>query len=584
VLRRDFHDDAVLVELGVDRRYDRLPEREVQDGVDLALREPEPRRGRAIEDQRGLQPAHLLVGVDVGDLGHVAQRALEARHPGLQVGQFLGLQRELVARVAHAAADADVGCLVERHGCSRGVDGLRPQPRDDLLGADLALRKRLQCDEHRSAVALPAAGEHHDVVDRGVLLDHPREVGELGAHRLERNALVRAHEAEQAPGVLLREKAFRHHGVKIEVQRDRRREHHDDQQRVAQRPAERHAIATDERVVPPGAQPRPAAGRFFFGGSARRIRAHIIGVVVNEMTSETRIAIESVIENSRNRRPTMPPISRIGMNTAISDSVIESTVKPTSRDPASAASMRGMPASMRRWMFSRTTIASSTTNPGGDGQRHQRKVVDREAGDVHERERADERHRHGNRRDQRRAPAAQEQQHDEDHQAHRDRERALDFAQRRADGARALHHDLEVDRARDRGAQVRQQLGHAIDRLDDVRAGLAIEDQEHGRAAVRRSRVAHVLHRVDDLGDIRKAHGRAVAVRDDQWNVLCGLLRLVVRVDLPAQVALLDRALGTIRVRRVERGAHLVESDAVLVERGRIQLDAHLPAASCRRP
>ena len=75
------------------------------------------------------------------------------------------------------------------------------------------------------------------------------------------------------------------------------------------------------------------------------------------------MAIDSVTANSRNRRPTMPPISRIGMNTAISDRLIETTVKPTSRAPCSAASIRDMPASMCREMFSSTMMASSTTKP-----------------------------------------------------------------------------------------------------------------------------------------------------------------------------------------------------------------------------
>ena len=59
----------------------------------------------------------------------------------------------------------------------------------------------------------------------------------------------------------------------------------------------------------------------------------------------------------------MPPSSRIGRNTAINDSVIETMVNPTSRAPSSAASSRGVPSSMCRAMFSNTTIASSTTNP-----------------------------------------------------------------------------------------------------------------------------------------------------------------------------------------------------------------------------
>ena len=42
----------------------------------------------------------------------------------------------------------------------------------------------------------------------------------------------------------------------------------------------------------------------------------------------------------------MPPISRIGMKTAISEMLIDSTVKPTSLAPLSAASSGDMPSSI----------------------------------------------------------------------------------------------------------------------------------------------------------------------------------------------------------------------------------------------
>ena len=91
--------------------------------------------------------------------------------------------------------------------------------------------------------------------------------------------------------------------------------------------------------------------------------AHIIGVVVSEMTSEIITAIDSVMANSRNMRPTAPPMNSSGMNTATSDRLMVSTVKPTSRAPRSAASSRGAPFSRWREMFSSTTMASSTTKP-----------------------------------------------------------------------------------------------------------------------------------------------------------------------------------------------------------------------------
>src|ERR1035437_8704122 len=88
-----------------------------------------------------------------------------------------------------------------------------------------------------------------------------------------------------------------------------------------------------------------------------------MGVVVSEINIEIMMAVDSVIANSRNRRPTMPAMRRIGMNTAISDMLMDKMVKPISFEPWNAAFIGGMPASRSRDMFSITTMASSTTKP-----------------------------------------------------------------------------------------------------------------------------------------------------------------------------------------------------------------------------
>ena len=62
-------------------------------------------------------------------------------------------------------------------------------------------------------------------------------------------------------------------------------------------------------------------------------------------------------------RPTRPVMNSSGMNTAISDSVSEITVKPISPAPRSAACNGFSPFSMWRTMFSIMTMASSTTKP-----------------------------------------------------------------------------------------------------------------------------------------------------------------------------------------------------------------------------
>ena len=88
-----------------------------------------------------------------------------------------------------------------------------------------------------------------------------------------------------------------------------------------------------------------------------------MGVSEIETTPETKIATMMVTANSCNRRPMMPPMNSTGMNTVASDSVIERMVKPTSREPSSAACQASLPISMWRTMFSSITMASSTTKP-----------------------------------------------------------------------------------------------------------------------------------------------------------------------------------------------------------------------------
>src|ERR1039458_5166410 len=97
--------------------------------------------------------------------------------------------------------------------------------------------------------------------------------------------------------------------------------------------------------------------------SSLRSHAHIMGTTVRETTMEMAMAIERTTANSRNRRPTTPLIIRMGMKTAMSETLIDRTVKPISSAPFRAACIGFMPCSRWRVMFSITTMASSTTNP-----------------------------------------------------------------------------------------------------------------------------------------------------------------------------------------------------------------------------
>ncbi len=95
----------------------------------------------------------------------------------------------------------------------------------------------------------------------------------------------------------------------------------------------------------------------------RSSRPLSIGVSVSDTRAETTTETVSVIANSRNSRPTTPVMNSSGMNTATSETVSETMVKPICFAPRNAAVSGGTPCSMKRTMFSIITIASSTTKP-----------------------------------------------------------------------------------------------------------------------------------------------------------------------------------------------------------------------------
>ncbi len=89
----------------------------------------------------------------------------------------------------------------------------------------------------------------------------------------------------------------------------------------------------------------------------------IIGVSVSATKAEIATAAASATDNSRNRRPVLPCRKPTGRNTATSTAVVAITANATCPVPRFAATNGGSPRSTRRWMFSTTTIASSTTRP-----------------------------------------------------------------------------------------------------------------------------------------------------------------------------------------------------------------------------
>src|SRR5439155_8713578 len=86
-------------------------------------------------------------------------------------------------------------------------------------------------------------------------------------------------------------------------------------------------------------------------------------------------------------------------------------------------------------------------------------------------------------------------------------------------------------------------------------------------------REPHVLRVLDDVGDIRKLDGRTVTVGDDHGGVVGGRAQLVVGVYGVGAARAVEASLRLVDVGRCDRGAHVLEVQAVRGERARIDLD-----------
>ncbi|EXI65763.1 MAG: hypothetical protein AW08_02975 [Candidatus Accumulibacter adjunctus] len=117
-------------------------------------------------------------------------------------------------------------------------------------------------------------------------------------------------------------------------------------------------------------------------------------------------------------------------------------------------------------------------------QTEQRQGVDREAEQREEHEGADQRHRHGEQRDKRRAPALQEDEDDDDHQHQRLEQRVLDLLDAFGDGQCRVEGDDVVEVGRETLLDLFHQCLGAVRGIEGVGSGDLVEGDEGRRLAV----------------------------------------------------------------------------------------------------
>ena len=312
VARRPFHDHVVLVQLarrssppGAGRRRCRARCR--------SSRELRPRRDGAVavDLDAGLDAVVLLVGVDVGQRRLPASSPRPAASPsgagrrGCRSSACTG-RCELLC----AAARAHVLHRVEEDAAGRSPAraagaAARSPPGRARCARDAGLR----LTNMKPPPARPPPVKPTTVSTAGSRRMMSTTWRSFSPHRLRRDALVGAQAALELAGVLLREEALGRGAEQIDVEAD-----HRDAGSAAPASALASAQSRLSRTsAARAAKPRSAQRASRPGGfvaavarPARSSQAHIIGVVVSEMTSEISTAADSVTANSRNSRPTWP--------------------------------------------------------------------------------------------------------------------------------------------------------------------------------------------------------------------------------------------------------------------------------------
>ena len=140
-------------------------------------------------------------------------------------------------------------------------------------------------------------------------------------------------------------------------------------------------------------------------------------------------------------------------------------------------------------------------DPGCKHDRKQRQRVQGETEQHEAAERADKRHRHRDDRDQRRAPALQEHEHDEQHQKRRLAQRNDHLVDRLLHETRRVERDKLRHALREGLRQARYPNAHRVGDLERVRARLQEHRDANGRLAV-------------EVGECVIAHGAQLDPRD----------------------------------------------------------------------
>ena len=253
---------------------------------------------------------------------------------------------------------------------------------------------------------------------------------------------------------------------------------------------------------------------------------------------------------------------------------MEMTVKPICRAPLKAACIGGSPCSMKRWMFSITTMASSTTNPTQmvtairerlsmlKWQRYMKaKVPASASGTVMLAMNVGQ-----NRRRNRKMTITTRAMLSR-------RENCTSCTEARMVVVRSLSLD-QFDRRRDPLLELGQDGADAVHGLNHVGIRLLEDDDQHGAVGAGPARHARVFSAVDGPAESVELDRRIAALGQDQVLVSLAFQQLVVADQRVGEPVAVEAALGRIHVHPAQERAHVLQAQAGRGQRAGVDLDA----------
>ena len=210
----------------------------------------------------------------------------------------------------------------------------------------------------------------------------------------------------------------------------------------------------------------------------------------------------------------------------------------------------------------------------GDGEPHEREIVEAVAQRIHRRKRADDRDRNGQPRNDRGPQIAQENEHDGHHEHHGQDKRELNVRDGSANGRGAVDDRRDIDAGRNVGAERRQFLLDAVHRVDDVGARLLEHDQRDGALLSNPGRNRGIRRAFHGAADVPDADRRAIPISDDEIVIRRCRRQLVIVVDRIALGFAADRAFRGLNGGVCDDRLHIGKAQSHFAELGRVDLDA----------